>query len=68
MRLLSLIFALAIVAWLVYTYLNSGQTINMDGDKTVKQQTQETIQQARDAAGDLQNTLNEKTKQLEKSE
>jgi len=68
MRLLSLIFALAIVAWLVYTYLNSGQTIKMDGDKTVKQQTQETIQHAQDAASDLQKTLDEKTKQLEKSE
>jgi len=68
MRLLSLVFALAIVAWLVYTYLNSGQTIKMDPDKTVKQQSQETIQHAKDAASDLQKTLDEKTKQIEKSE
>lgn len=65
MRLLSLVFALAIVAWLLHTYLNSGQTIKVDGDKTVKQQSQETIQRAKDAAGDLQKAMEEKSKQLE---
>ena len=68
MRLLSLVFGLAIVAWLVYSYLDSGKTIDMNGDKTIKQQSQQTLQQAQDAANDLQRSLQQSQQNLEKQE
>jgi uncharacterized ion transporter superfamily protein YfcC len=68
MRFLSLIFALAIVAWLLYTYLDSGQTIKMDSDKSVQQQTQETMQRAQDSAEELQRSLDKNQQQLDKLE
>ncbi len=65
MRFLSLIFGLAIVAWLVYTYLDSGRTINADGDKTMEQQS---IQRAQDTADELQRSLEKNQQQMDKLE
>jgi hypothetical protein len=65
MRFLSLLFGLAIVAWLVYTYLDSGRTINADGDKTMKQQS---IQRAQDTADELQRSLEKNQQQMDKLE
>ena len=68
MRFLSLIFALAIVAWLLYTYLDSGQTIKMDSGKSVQQQTQETMQRAQDSAEELQRSLDKNQQQMDRLE
>jgi hypothetical protein len=65
MRFLSLILSLAIVAWLIYTYLDSGRTINADGDKTMEQQT---IQRAQDTADELQRSLDNNQQQIDRLE
>ena len=65
MRLLSLVFALGIISWLVYTYMGSNTVINADSDKTVKEQTIETLDEARDAASKMQKSLEEQTKQMQ---
>lgn len=68
MRLISLVFALAIIAWLVYTYMGSNTVIKTDSDKTVKEQVVETMDEARESANKLQKSLQEQAKQIQNSE
>lgn len=68
MRLISLVFALAIIAWLVYTYMGSNTVIKTDSDKTVKEQVVETMDEARESANKLQKSLHEQAKQIQNSE
>ena len=55
MRFMSLVLGLAILLWVIYTYLGSNAVLKTDGDKTVKQQ----IDKAKDAANALQKSVNE---------
>lgn len=68
MRLLSLVFTLAIISWLVYTYMGSNTVIKANGDKTVKEQVIETIDEAKEATKAMQKSLDEQTKRMQKFE
>lgn len=68
MRLLSLVFSLAIISWLVYTYMGSNTVIKTDSTKTVKQQTIERMDEAKEAAKALQKSMDEQAKKMEKSQ
>jgi len=68
MRLLSLVFALAIISWLVYTYMGSNTVIKTDGTRTVKEQTIERLDEAREATKALQKSLDEQAQRIKDSE
>ena len=67
MRLITLILGLAVLLWVIYTYQGSNAVIKTDGDTTVKQQAEEQLRQAQEAADALQKSINEQAKRLQQS-
>ncbi|MFO7602569.1 MAG: hypothetical protein R6X06_02010 [Gammaproteobacteria bacterium] len=64
MRLIYLLFGLAAILWLTYTYTGSDTAHKQDADNTVKQQAAERLDEARAAADALQKSLDEQAKRL----
>lgn len=67
MRLITLLLGLAALAWVIYTYQGSGSSLNATGDKTVKQQAVESIEEAKQASSALQQSINEQTQRLQQA-
>ena len=67
MRLLYLILGLAVLAWVIYTYQGSSPEIKVEENKTVQQQYQESIDEAKEAAAGLQKMLDEQEKRLQQT-
>lgn len=67
MRLISLVLGLAILLWVIYTYQDSNTVIKTDGDKTVKQQAIEQMEEAKQAASALQKSIDDQAKRLQQS-
>lgn len=67
MRLLSLIFALVIISYLVVNYSNT--VVKPDAsDQTVKQQTKQVIDEAKQATEQMQKALEQHQKRVEEME
>lgn len=67
MRLIYLILGLAVLAWVIYTYQGSTNGTMTEGDKTVKQQAVESIDEAKQAASALQKSIDDQAKRLQQS-
>ena len=68
MRLIYLLVGLAIILWLAYTYNGTNTVIKTEGDKTVKQQAVEHIDEAKQAASALQKSIAEQTRLMQKTD
>lgn len=66
MRLISLVLGLAVLLWIIYTYQQSS-TLKPEGDKTVKQQAVEDIDKAKTAASQLQQSVQDQAKLIQKA-
>lgn len=63
MRFISMVLGLAILLWVIYTYLGSNTVLKSDGDKTAKQQ----IDKAKEAANALQKSVHEQAELIQKA-
>lgn len=68
MRLLSLVFALVIISALIVYYKSSMVVPENTSDQTVKQQTQEVLDEAKRATAEMQRALEEQNRRFEEVE
>lgn len=65
MRLIILLITLALISYLVYFYLDSSAS-TMPGDQDIKTQAQQAIEKSKDAAKQLQQSLDLQQQRLDK--
>ena len=68
MRLLSLVFALVIISALIVYYKNSMVMPDTNSDQTVKQQTQQVLDEAKRATEEMQKALEEQNRRFDELE
>jgi len=68
MRLLSLVFALVIISGLIFYYKSSMVVPENRSDQTVKQQTQQVLDEAKRATAEMQRALEEQNRRFEEVE